>query len=96
METIITVRAKSDLKAIFDYIAADNKEEAVKFLDKLNSAIKKLSNYPDMGIYPKHKTLQAKGYRFIVVDPYLIFYRLGKIVYISAVIHGARSYIKLL
>jgi len=96
MDIVVSTRAKQDLKAVFEYIAADNKDEAVKFMDKLDSAIRKLSNFPEMGCRPKHKTLRAKGYRFLVVGSYLIFYRIGKKVMVSAVIHGARSYVNLL
>ncbi len=60
-------------------------------------SISMLAKFPDLGAvlpdddYP----LVQRGYRFIVVQPYLVFYRVvDKVVVIHRILHGRRDYLR--
>jgi len=68
----ISAQARHDLGEIFEYIAQDNPEAAIRFTNQLLETAFSLENAPLMGG-------RAKGrfkVRIIVHCPYLIFYRL--------------------
>ncbi|MBS3983587.1 MAG: type II toxin-antitoxin system RelE/ParE family toxin [Dethiobacter sp.] len=89
--------AVDDMDEIFSYISSDNIAAAETLLDKLSDTIARLATYPNMGIvlsdedYP----LIQQGYRFIVVPPYLVFYRLAEdMVIVHRILHGRRDYLR--
>lgn len=89
--------AIDDMDEIFSYITQDNIEAAKNMLNKLTLQIEQLGDFPLMGsVLPEDEyPLLARGYRFIVVHPYLVFYRIieNKIV-IHRVLHGRRDYLR--
>jgi addiction module RelE/StbE family toxin len=85
--------AERDLEDIFDYIRRDSPEQAPKFVAKIDRAVSRLSRFPQSGAIPRDPYLKRKGYRIIVVDNYLVFYRSEKGgVFIYRVLHGRRRY----
>ena len=85
--------AKSDLEAIFDYICRDSPAMADSFLKKIDRTLQRLKNFPMSGALPKDILLKKKGYRFLVIENYLVFYRIEKkTVWIYRVLHGKRRY----
>ena len=83
--------AVDDLLAIYDWIASDSPARAAAFTDKLDKRIGGLATHPFPGRIPKHEQLQASGYRVLVIEAYLVFYKVrGYIVEIHRVIHGSR------
>ncbi|MCM3740358.1 type II toxin-antitoxin system RelE/ParE family toxin [Oceanobacillus luteolus] len=89
--------AIDDMDEIFSYISEDDFIAAEKFLDKLNERIASLGDFPEAGtvLSDDEYTLVQQGYRFIVVHPYLIFYRIMEdSVVIHRIIHGRRDYLR--
>ncbi|MBN3525125.1 type II toxin-antitoxin system RelE/ParE family toxin [Paenibacillus apiarius] len=66
-------------------------------LEKLNDQIGKLAEFPNMGsvLSDEDYSLVQRGYRFIVVPPYLIFYRImDHDIVIYRILHGGRDYLR--
>ena len=83
--------AVDDLLSISDWIAADSPARAASFTEKFDKRIGSLATHSFLGRIPKHEKLQAFGYRVLVIEAYLVFYKIrGNIVEIHRVIHGSR------
>lgn len=92
-----TPAAVDDMDEIFSYISRENVASAENMLDMLNSRIRQLAEFSHMGaVLPEEKyPLIDRGYRFIVVQPYLIFYRImGETIIIYRILHGRRDYLR--
>lgn len=92
-----TLAAVDDMDEIFSYISYDNVAAAEKLLEKLNSKIGGLADFPYLGtvLSEEKYTLIERGYRFIVVHPYLIFYRImDDLIVIHRILHGQRDYLR--
>lgn len=72
METIITQRARNDLRAIARYIARDNPRRAASFIDELTRKCDELASMPEA--FPVMEGYQATGLRRRVHGRYVIFY----------------------
>ncbi len=89
--------AEDDLTEIIMYIAADRPSAATKIAGRIEQKLMLLSNDPHLGIVPADDSLTLLGYRYLVVDNYLIFYVLeDQTIYIHRIVHGARDYTQLL
>ena len=94
-----TAAAVDDLDGIFSYISDDDRIAAVKMLDKIEAAILKLGDMPRLGaVLPTNElSLVESGYRMLVVEPYLIFYRIRQNeVWIGRVLHSRQDWLYLL
>ncbi len=92
-----TLAAVDDMDEIFSFISQDNVSAAEILLEKLNEQIGKLAEFPHLGsvLSDEEYTLVERGYRFIVVHPYLVFYRLLDYnVIIHRILHGRRDYLR--
>ncbi len=92
-----TPAAVDDMDEIFSYISKDNVDAAGNMLSKLNSNISSLADFPNKGsvLSDEEYSLIQRGYRFIVVNPYLIFYRIiNDTVVIHRILHGRRDYLR--
>lgn len=89
--------ALDDFDEIFSYIAKDNVISAEVLLKRFDESIQKLNNFPNLGsiLSEDEFTLISSGYRFLVVSPYLVFYRiLEDSVIIHRILHGRRDYLR--
>jgi plasmid stabilization system protein ParE len=82
-----------DLIAARDFIAADNEQSALDFLDATFESFDRLAQFPEIGTLARFKHRALKGVRFFVVPPpfnhWLIFYKpAGKGVEIKRVLYG--------
>ena len=85
----LTVTARQDLLAIWEYIANDNVAAADRVLDTLDSRMQLLADHPLLG--PARPDI-APDLRYLISDNYLILYRvLPDAVEIVRVLHGARN-----
>ncbi|MBO9605331.1 MAG: type II toxin-antitoxin system RelE/ParE family toxin [Paenibacillaceae bacterium] len=89
--------AVDDMDEIFSFISQDNVVAAEKLLEKLDQQIKSLADFPNMGsvLSEEKYTLIQRGYRFIVANPYLVFYQIvDDTVIIYRILHGRRDYLR--
>lgn len=92
-------QAVDDLDAIFDYICLDNPDAARNMLAKFKTSIEKLSTVPYHGaaLRTDSPLLISAGYRYIVVSPYLVFYRVvDNEVRIGRILHSRQDWLSLL
>ena len=88
--------AQEDFKEITTYIALDNPSAAEAIADKIEKSLSNLSTYPLIGKIPNEEELATMGYRFLVVQNYLIFYTIeDQIIWVHRIIHGAREFLSL-
>lgn len=89
--------AVDDMDEIFSFISQDNVIAAENLLEKLDHQIKYLVEFPNMGsvLSEEEYTLIQRGYRLIVVNPYLVFYQIvDDTVIIHRILHGRRDYLR--
>jgi toxin ParE1/3/4 len=88
-KAVIRPQAGLDLDHIFDYIAADNLERAIKFIGELNKKIEELAEDPGIGRSRSELLPNLRSFRF---KNYLIFYiPLLDGIDIVHIWHGARD-----
>ncbi len=86
----ITKNGQDDLEHIFFYIAADNINNARKFVRELEEKIYSLNTFPERFAYIPENNFFGTGYRHIVHKKYRVIYKVdNNSVYILRVIHGA-------
>ena len=84
--------AEQDFQDILLYIAADNISAADRLAQKIERSLQRLVRHPYLGKVPVDYSLAAMGYRTIVIEDYLVFYKIkGKTVLIHRIVHGARD-----
>jgi toxin ParE1/3/4 len=89
--------AGEDFNDIVSYISAENRSAAEITATKIERSLARLSDHPYLGRIPKEEDLIRLGYRFLVVENYLIFYTLEEqTICVHRILHGARDYISLL
>ena len=92
-------QAVDDMDAIFDYVVVENQTAAHKLLEQFDHSIQKLRKAPYLGaaIRTDDAMMIAEGYRYLVVAPYLIFYRVReKDVVIGRILHSRQDWLQLL
>jgi len=98
---IRTDKADEQLREIIFYIADDSGsvDIALNYLDKIEKAINHLEDFPLSGSVPRYSILKKQGYRVLIVERHLIFYKVNteeKAVTIYAVVDGRQEYRNLL
>ena len=89
--------AEDDLAEVITYIAADRPSAAEALATKIERNIRLLSDNPHLGQSPKEEELAKLGYRYLVVENYLVFYIIERqTIYVHRILHGARDYLTLL
>lgn len=82
-------QARSDLKAIWHYIADDNRQRANSFLRLLDDKMKSLAQNPYLG---RRREELMPGLRSFPVGRYVIFYiPRQEAIEVVRVLHGARD-----
>lgn len=85
--------AKRDLLEIIDYLNTLSSPAALRYYDLLAEEIASLSHMPVRRPRPKDLALAAKGYRYLIVADYLVFYVIvGDTVQIRRILYGRRDY----
>ena len=84
-------KAEEDLEEIWSFIAADNQDEATRFVLQLEKQIEKLERFPlRCPLIPENEMLGA-SYRHLIYGNYRTIFRIsGRTVYIVRIIHSAR------
>lgn len=94
---IRTDKVEEQLRNIIFYIADDSGsvDVALKYLDKIEKAIKRLEDFPLSGSRPRYSILRKQGYLVLIVERHLIFYKVDEereLVIIYAVVDGRQEY----
>lgn len=92
-----TDKAEEQLREIIFYIADDSGDVdiALGYLDKIETAINRLQEFPESGSTPRYTILRKQGFRVIIVERHLVFYKYIKevnTVIIYAIMDGRREY----
>ena len=64
-------------------------------MDKIEESINRLKEFPNSGSIPRYSILKKQGYRVVIVEKHLIFYKVSeekKTVIIYAIVDGRREY----
>ncbi len=89
--------AKQDLEEVIGYLNTLSPDAASKYYDLLVEEIVSLSKMPERCPKPKDLALAAKGYRYLIVKNYLVFYVvIGDTVQIRRILYARRDYRALL
>jgi toxin ParE1/3/4 len=87
---IISEQAEQDLDGIEAYIGNENRQTAVRFVQRLTERFEQLMNYPRSG---KKQSEIAPELRSVAEGNYIIFYRINdhENVEIAPVLHSKRN-----
>lgn len=89
--------AKEDFLSIIDYLNTLSPQAALDYYDLLTEKISCLAQLPQRCPRPKDPALAAKGYRYLVVKNYLVFFVVsGDTVRIRRILYARREYQSLL
>lgn len=92
--------ADSQIRKIILFIAEKfGNEAALKKLDELEKSILALEDNPDMGIEPRYPVLKRQGYKVLILEKDLVFYKVNddnKEVVIYAVIDQRQDYLNII
>jgi addiction module RelE/StbE family toxin len=89
--------AEEDFTEIISFIAADNSKAAENLANKIEKNLELLSDNPLLHKSPSDSDLKLLGYRYLIIENYLIFYIIEKrIILIHRMLHSARNYKSLL
>ncbi len=89
--------AEEDFSEIVNYIADDNLEAAKVLADNIEKDLMLLSENPFMGRVPRDEEIKNLGYRYLIVQNYIIFYTIEEsLIFVHRILHQARDYKSLL
>jgi len=89
--------AEEDFTEIVSYIAADNPSAANTLANKIEKKLELLSDNPKLGRIPRDEEIRNLGYRYIIIQNYIVFYTIDeKTILVHRILHSARNYKTLL
>ena len=96
-----TDKADAQIRDIIFYRAelTGSNSAALELLKHLEAGLSQLSLFPDSGFPPRYQALRNRGYRVLIVEEYLFFYKAdhrSKTVTIYAAVNGRMDYRNLL
>jgi len=85
--------AEQDLLDVIDDLNSLSPKAALEYYDLLTERIANLSDMPERCARPRDLALAAKGYRYLVVRNYLVFFIVaGDTVQIHRILYGRSDY----
>ena len=95
-----TDTADAGLRKIILYIAQNfGNDVALKKLDEIEDRIQQLGDNPDLGINPRYLVLKRQGYKVLVLEKDLVFYKVNearKEVTLYAVVDQRQDYLNII
>ena len=89
--------AEEDFTEIISFIADDNLDAAKNLADKIEKDLKLLFENPYLGRVPRDEEIKNLGYRFLIVQTYIVFYTIEDTsILVHRILHQARNYKSLL
>ena len=71
-------------------------DRALHTVDRIEEAVLRLVDFPESGILPRFESIRRKGYHILVVERYLVFYRVDTqkgIVYLEDIFDERQLYV---
>ena len=97
---IRTDTADAGIRKIILYVAQNfGKDAALEKLDKIEKRILELGDDPHIGTEPRYLVLKRQGYRVLILEKDLIFYKIdesNKKVLIYAVVDQRQDYLNII
>ena len=88
--------AEDDFTEIVSYVAAERVDAAEALAQRIETSLKSLAANPYLGRVPKDLALLDLGYRYLIVQNYLIFYVIEeRTIFVHRIVHGARDFLEL-
>lgn len=85
--------AKTDLKDIVSYLNTLSPQAALRYYDLIIEKIGSLAEMPERCPFVRDIVLKAKGYRYLNVENYLVFFVIeADTVQIRRILYGKRNY----
>ena len=85
--------AEEDFTEIITFIADDNPTAAEAIATKIEKNLELLSDNPHLGRIPRDEEIRNLGYRYIIVQNYIVFYTIEeRTIIIHRILHCARNY----
>ena len=77
---IRTDKSDEQLREIIFYIADDSGsvDIALNYLDRIEAAIRRLEEFPMSGSIPRYSILRKQGYRVLIIERHLVFYKINE------------------
>ena len=89
--------ARRDMEDVIAYLNTLSPDAALRYYDLLVDEIASLAKMPERCPRPKDLALAAKGYRYLIVKNYLVFYVVaGDTVQVRRILYARRNYQALL
>ena len=89
--------AEEDFTEIISFVASDNPTAGNVIANKIEKNLELLSENPNLGRIPREEEIRNLGYRYLIVQNYLIFYTIEeRTIFIHRILHSARNYKTLL
>jgi addiction module RelE/StbE family toxin len=92
-----TIKAEEDLDELYEYISGNlfAPGAAENLIDKFESKILRLKDFPYSCSLVLDETLKQRGYRKLIIDNYIVFYLVNdkkQQVIIMRILYGASNY----
>ena len=85
--------AEEDFTELISFIASENPSAAETIATKIEKSLLLLASNPLLGRIPRDEDIRSLGYRYIIVQNYIIFYTIEKkTIIIHRNLHSARNY----
>jgi toxin ParE1/3/4 len=75
-----------------------SKEEAIEYLNYLETVINNLKEFPYIGVVPRYQSIAKQGYRAIICKQNILFYKINeetKEIFLNIIVSSKRNYINL-
>lgn len=97
-EVRLTTEARQQLQDIARYRRLQvGTASAKKITNKILAELRKLGDFPKLGVTPSSVYLEKAGYRMLIVGEYLCFYNKdGNTLWVNQIFHGSADYVKFL
>ena len=88
--------AEDDFTEIISYVAAEKPDSAESLAQRIEHSFRSFATNPYLGRVPKDAALLDLGYRYLIVQNYLIFYVVEeRTIFVHRIVHGARDFLGL-
>lgn len=89
--------AEEDFSEIINFIALESIQRAETVASRIETGLMELMEFPYLGRVPAEPQLMAVGFRYKVLDNYLIFYSIEEVyILVHRILHSSGNYLKIL